>query len=317
MDRTIESENLKKLLKEYFINNKRKLIICPFISNSTISEILESNKNDDVIIVTSWREDHLKSGVSNIELYNLAKKRNWSLFINNSLHLKLYSNDLEDAWIGSANITNKALSDEKRSNIEGLIKISNLTLLDKVLIEGIRTKSIFIDEEKYQIYKEWMDGIEIDKEDDYGSPDLKVIEVDEGFLITELPTIISPSRLYDLITEEEDPDEEWRESYAMIHDLALYEISNYENKIDLLEQLKLNFFQHPFIVSFSKQINKDGMRFGAAKEWLQNNCTSIPTPYRRELTEVTQCLFRWFEELNPDKYEIITPRYADVLRIKD
>tara|TARA_B100001142_G_scaffold321629_1_gene368612 strand:- start:690 stop:1643 length:954 start_codon:yes stop_codon:yes gene_type:complete len=316
MDRLIESNNLKKKLKKYLNNkSKRTIIICPFITNSTLDEILENHNNGDVVIVTSWRIDHLKNGVSNIELYNLTVKRKWHLYINNLLHLKLYSNDLEDGWIGSANITSKALMDNKDSNIEGLMRIDRLKRNDRILIEGLFINSTFVTEKIYQKYKKYMEGIEISMPVISDSLMIDDLKNENDFLITKLPLIESPSRLYELFVNLVEPNDS-AEYEDLIHDCGLYGISDYADKDDFINQLSMKFFEQPFILKFLSRISYEEMRFGAIKEWLQNECTTMPTPHRKELTYITQNLIKWITELNPDKYEIIRPKYSEIIRMK-
>ena len=87
----IESHDLKGLLRDYFRHNSSRIVVLsPFITNSVLESILPYDSENNVTIVTSWRAEHLQSGVSNIELYQLAKERKWNLYINDNLHIKLY-----------------------------------------------------------------------------------------------------------------------------------------------------------------------------------------------------------------------------------
>lgn len=313
----IEFENLFHIIKDYFaISDTENIIISPFISVSVLDSILHKSEIKRITIVTSWRSDHLISGISSLELFSLCQKNNWTLLINDELHLKLYSNNLEDAWIGSANITNKALQDGENENIEGLYRISNLSLEDKIFIQHIISSSTIVTKNIYETYLKWIEEIEILTPPVIKGPEIKKL-IDSDYLITKLPAIYSPSHLYDLCNEKVQPISEWGEERAMIHDLDLYRINEWGRKDIFLKKLKENFFENPFTRAFSEIITLEGVRFGYAKEWIQNNCTTIPTPYRRELTETVQCLFNWFVELAPSKYEIYQPNYTQILRLKE
>jgi hypothetical protein len=54
-------------------------------------------------------------------------------------------------------------------------------------------------------------------------------------------------------------------------------------------------------------------RFGLVNEWLQQNCSDKPTPYRWELKATTRCLYDWlayfFPEISWDR-----PSYSMILR---
>ena len=73
-----------------------------------------------------------------------------------------------------------------------------------------------------------------------------------------------------------------------------------------LKKLKIQFFAHPFIQKIDEFINPEAY-FGSIKEWVQNNCTDVPVPSRRELTGNVQVLYDWFEKLGDGKYVIDVP----------
>ena len=311
----IEHQGLNTLLKLYFAESSNSItILCPFISCPTIEFLLQNTQNKKVTIVTSWRSDHLQSGVSHLELYPLAKKMNWTLYISNEIHLKLYTNGDESAYIGSANLTNKALSDTNSSNIEGLTKVESISLQDKIMIQSIITRSTLVTEEVYRTYSQWFDGMEVKTINIQSIP----FNFDEetNFLISKLPVIWSPERLWALTEGLEQPDSSWGELEGMIHDLALFQIGKNGSEENFMSSLKASFSANPFISKFTNQIDEEGVQFGRAKEWLQHNCTSVPTPYRRELTTIVQCLFNWYERLFPEKFEVIQPNVSQVLRLK-
>ena len=313
----IESNGLEGLLKDYFSYNEPRItIVCPFISNSMLESILPSDASENVTVVTSWRKDHLRNRVSHVDLFHLTEERGWTLYIKNNLHLKLYSNNLEDAFMGSANLTGKALLDRPGDNIEGLVYLNNLNLEDQVFIESIISNSKLVTTDVYQVHRDWYEENKQELPEDL--PPIPQIANDnkDEFLMSKMPAIWSPNHLWNLLNNSVEPDSEWCEEAAMIHDLALYDAPIGVSEEEFLRQLRDSFFSKPFIELFSKQIDEEGMQFGAAKEWLQNNCTTVPTPYRRELTATVQCLFNWFVELAANEYELIQPNHSQVLRLR-
>jgi hypothetical protein len=311
----IDHQGLDVLLKQYFAEPGDSItILCPFISCATIEALLQNTEDKKVNIVTSWRSDHLQSGVSHLELYPLAKKKNWTLYINNEIHLKLYTNGDGSCYMGSANMTKRALSDTGSSNIEGLNKIGAMSLEDKIMIQSIIARSTLVTDEVYRTYLEWYEGIEGAIIEFQSIPFDFNEETD--FLISKLPVIWSPKRLWALVQELEKPDSSWGEFEAMVHDLALFQIKTNDTEKEFMSSLKGSFSDNPFVSKFTEQIDEEGIQFGRAKEWLQNNCTTVPTPYRRELTTIVQCLFNWYEELYPEKFELIQQNVSQILRLK-
>ena len=313
----IEFKDLEGLLRDYFSSNdNRILIICPFISNSMLESILPGDANQNVTIVTSWRKDHLRNRVSHVDLFPLAEERGWTLYHNDKLHLKFYSNNLEDGFIGSANLTGKALMDRPGDNIEGLIYLENLDFDDRVFIESIIAQSGLVTQEVYDVYRDWYE--ENKQESPEELPPIPSIQNSnsDDFLISKLPATDSPSRLWSLVSNESEPDYEWREDLAMVHDLALFGLTSKLPKDEFIRVLKKSFFSKPFVKLFSEQIDEEGLHFGAAKEWIQNNCTTVPTPYRKELTPIVKSLYNWYAELDPEKFETIEPNVSKILRLK-
>ena len=43
------------------------------------------------------------------------------------------------------------------------------------------------------------------------------------------------------------------------------------------------------------------------KEWVQDNCTDVPVPSRRELTGNVQVLLEWFVALGDGRYVVDVP----------
>lgn len=313
----IESQDLEGLLRDYFnSNDQRIIIICPFITNSILESILPSDAADNVTIVTSWRKDHLRNKVSHVDLFPLSEERGWTLYHNDKLHLKLYSNNLEDGLMGSANLTGKALLDRPGDNIEGLVYLNNLNLEDRVFIESIISSSKLVTREVYEIYRDWYEENKQEMPENLPPIPPMIDDNKDDFLISKLPAIWSPMRLWDLVNNVAEPDYEWGEESAMVHDIALFNAPFGVSEEEFLEQLRDSFFSKPFVELFSKQIDEEGMQFGAAKEWIQNNCTTVPTPYRRELTPTVQCLFNWYAELAPSEYELVQPNVSQILRLK-
>ena len=69
-----------------------------------------------------------------------------------------------------------------------------------------------------------------------------------------------------------------------------------------------------FFSAFMDEITQKGMRFGYAKQWIQQNCIDDPVPYRKELTRTVQNIFSWIVELFPREIEIIQPNYSQIIR---
>lgn len=308
-------EDIGQGLTAYFDQAEGPLyIVCPFITPDVLVRVLAGSGETEVVLLTSWRADHLLAGVSHLELYPLCQSHGWTLFINNRLHAKCYSDGLRSAWVGSANLTQRALGYVPHPNAELLCHLHPLPTEVRVAVYRMLAQSRLVSEELYDAYKNWLDSQDQQTVNHIDEPDFaSQISVDP-FLISELPASSSPTRLWECITGTGSSATEV-ELLAAEHDIVLYSVAPREGKEGFFETLRGAFLAHPFIRELTKFVTGDGQRFGAVKQWIQETCTTVPEPYRRELTEPVQHIYTWLKELAPDAFEVIVPgRRSQVLR---
>jgi len=310
----IRWEHLGESLRDYFPSSGGiSYVLCPFINPSTLRRALSHREGQPTIVVTSWRLDHLILGASTLELYPLCQEMGWTLYTNDRLHAKIYSDSLKSAWIGSANLSEKGLGTANEPNLEVLSFQEELSAEARIWIQEIIANSVFVNDRIYYAYVKWMEKQKPPVIDYLEEPELAVEE--EAFLISQLPASDSPQKLWELANNQDIEHADW-ELAAMEHDLAIYGIPSQLELDEFLQKLKTVFFSHPFIETFSKIITDEGIHFGGVKEWIQRNCTDVPVPYRRELTPHVQSLMKWFIDLDPERYEKVVPVYSDVIRRK-
>jgi len=310
----LKMQNLSVLLKDYFSTTDTiSYVFSPYINKDICFSILNSRFHKSTIIITSWAEKNILMGSSSLDLYKLTKRMNWHLFINNNLHLKLYSDSLQSAWIGSANLTRRGLLDGNNTNIEGLYFIDKLNMEERLNLKKLINESVHVNDKLYEIYKSWLDKqqkinhIVIDEL--YIPPDIKEMNY---FLTSQLPASKSPSKLWALANNIEGGNTE--ENKALEHDIILYNILPNKNKDSFLKELNISFFSHPFIRAFINQISEEGLFFGAASKWLHDKCTTVPTPYRKDIKEHVSIIFQWCNELAPDEYVLSRPHHSQMIQ---
>lgn len=290
-------------------------VISPYIEVSALKECLQSRVESEVVVVTSWRSDLLIEGVSSLELFPVCEEKGWTLLANDYLHAKLYSHSLGSAWVGSANMTRSGLGlpGAARPNIEVLQYVEPLSQAARVWVHGLVSGSRLVTKEWYGALVEWLER----------QPKAKPLPAEDrpdpprsfdSFLVSQLPATESPSVLWQVITTDSGAVA-LEDLTAAEHDLGIYAAPALSGeREDFLAAVAESFFAHPFIGALEARIGPDGARFGAVKEWIQETCSNVPVPYRRELTESTQNLYRWFCELAPDRFEVIRPRHTEILR---
>ena len=112
-------------LRELVNAAKREVILCaPFVKAKVFGIILRAVPPAvPVRIVTRWRPAEVAAGLSDLEVYDIAKERlRTELSLLNSLHAKLYVAD-DDCLVGSANLTASALGWCREPNIEILVPV--------------------------------------------------------------------------------------------------------------------------------------------------------------------------------------------------
>lgn len=309
----MEFDSLGVKLKKYFEKSHDiSIVVSPFISIESIINTLSSKTKGTCIIISSWRSDYLLTGVSSLELYDVCQEKGWTLFVNDRLHMKLYSRDLDSCWVGSANLTNRGLSDGEYSNHEILTFIDKLTSEDRIIIQRIQAESVLVTEEVHQQYKQWLDA---QQSEELPPPERVEIDVTESsFHTSQLPHSDTPERLWEVANDATELRD--YERAAMEHDLAVYRVDTTQSLDEFMVEMKAVFFAHPFIDTFAREITTDGIHFGGVKRWIKRNCTDVPVPHARELTFPTQALVEWFPSLDGNQYQVDRPRHSQILRKK-
>ena len=298
-------EKIKDYLEKIGLDNQIFLYV-PYIKTKILEKLI-SEIGKKITIITSWHPNDLLTGSSELEIYNFCKENDITLYVNNKIHLKVYSNNLESAIISSGNISQNGLMPNGNYEIASLIeKISNE---DRLYFEKIRNEAILVTDEIHHQLKKWYDNQQKEIPKEIRLEEIISITQKDNFLISALPMTKDVNLLvegYEKITKGLDPSDDYEISACIFHDLANYGIEQGLTKDEFLKKLKIQFFTHPFIQKINEFITPEAY-FGRIKEWIQDNCTDVPVPSRRELTGNVQVLYEWFEQLGEGEYVIDVP----------
>ena len=311
-------ENLKEGLIEYLSNKRNITIFCPYIKATTLKTLLDSPYMNCDQIIVRWAPNDLAMGSSDLEIYDICKERNITLYINNRIHLKLYTNNFDDALLGSANISERAISEnENNFNYEICTYVKSISRNDRIYLYRIINESILVTDEIYKAIEGQIPDITPDLE----NKSFKLEEFSNNstdFLITKLPMIDNPELFWELYSGEIEIESQEQEN-CYCHDLSLYKINPLErDKKDFFDNLTNNFFELPFIISFLEEVDnssrttkhgekRNGLQFGAVRKWFSNNTTSVPSPRPFELTHNVKILYAWIESLSNGRYIVNIP----------
>lgn len=283
-------------------------IIAPFIQLNALSDLLSvANDFNDLNIITRWREEDIISGVSDIEIYPYLKNKKINLFYHDKIHLKLYVFNSNSAFATSANITKKGLGDLVNFNIEigSLVAINEN---DWFQIQKLLQESIQVTDKIYEAAK-----IYINENKRTPPPLPKLILLDphsKPYSLKSLPKTESPEHLYDFYENKKSKTLDKELIKNNIHDLVLYNINKGLSKDEFLKCLGDNFQNQEFIKAIVKFIKakceerknerKNGVRFGEMAQWLQDNCSDSPMPFRIQIKTDTRMLYNWLQYFIPE-----------------
>ena len=262
--------------------NQQIFLYVPYIKTKVLSKLVKDLENK-ITIITTWHMNDLLSplGSSELELYPFCKENDIALYINNKIHLKVYSVALESVIVATGNISNRGL---EGGHEECAVLVNELSNTDRLFFEKIRNEATYVDDDIYQKHLERYEELvnEVPKQIEY--EDLIIVPKKDHFLKSALPMTRNIDDLikgYENINSELKPSENDETTDCIYHDLTTYDIEPGLSQEEFLKKLKIQFFAHPFIKKIDEFINPEAY-FGRVKEWVQKNCTTVPLPRRWE-----------------------------------
>jgi len=303
-------------IQNYLIRAKQEdqiFIYVPYIKTNILEKLLDGIENKTTII-TTWHMNDLVRGSSELELYGFCKSQGISLYISKNIHLKVYSVNLDTAIVASGNISKNGLM--PNGNFEAGILSGKFSNQDRLYLEKIKNDAEFVTPEVFEKYlKRYNECKETAYPENKFEDIVNVPKSEDNFLISALPMTKNVDDLikgYDKMNSRLKPSENQIITDCIYHDLSNYKIELGLSKEEFIKKLKIEFFAHPFTQKIDEFIDPEAY-FGSIKEWIQDNCTNIPTPGRRELTENVQVLYEWFVKLGDGKYAIDRPNHSQRL----
>ncbi len=299
-------------LQEFISNSGDLFIFVPYVKLEALKLLLEKTEKCKAVFVR-WETKDLITGASDLEIYPYCRARGISLFRNERLHLKAFVSNYKSCFIGSANISARALNTPTSSkyNYELATTVDNLSIEDRLYFSIIEQESTLITDNIFsQIATQLPEKKkEYPNEDDFT---IKILPPDKDYLISSLPLTYNVDtlfRVYESMNFINDV-----ELNCTTHDLALYKLPFGLPIATFKDELKKAFFAHPFIVSFLKKVDEtEEIYFGEAKAWIHLNCSNVPLPRRWEITENIQILYQWIVKLSEGKYIVDRPNHSERL----
>jgi hypothetical protein len=289
------------------------VLFVPYIKAAILSKLLDGiTVCQDNAIITTWKPQDIALGVTDIDVFPLCQEKGITLLINNRIHLKSYIiNDFRSSIVTSSNISNRGFALKPNYNYELGAFIAELDIDDKIYFDMIIEESKEVTQSFFTQVKKQVSSLQLRRKmpEEF---DIEKDTKDKDFLITALPMSENVDNLIDIYMGNRNYDEATLRS--AMHDLRLYKISPSCEKEAFLKLLKINFFDHPFIIKFLKY-NNIGKSFGTLTEWLHNNCVTVPSPRRSDFKSALQRIFRFVIYLSDGAYIIEVPKSrSEILR---
>lgn len=288
-------------------------VFAPYVQSAALERLLSGMAPGiEVVVVTTWEAADLVRGASDLAVYEVVRARGGFVFLLPSLHMKLFSCDLESAIVTSANVSARALGIEREPSIECGVTVPRLDFVDRLWLRSLLQSAVLVRDEIVEALRRAVASAPPPAE----APvfDLSPHVVAQPFLLSALPMCSDPDELLNSLDSLrtgrvfEGDDELWA---AALHDVALYGLRLDAPAAETRNTLLSGFRGHPFIRALDVFI-EDRRYFGEVKEWLQRTCTNVPVPRRRDLTGHVRVLFDWMASIGGD-LRLERPRHSECL----
>ena len=282
---------MPSLRKKVSSGARLRACISAFCTSTAVEELLDLCEDREVYFITRWRVNEIATGVSDLNVYHLLKQHGVPLYINYSLHSKLYRFSDGHVLCGSCNATSAGLGLMNEGNIETGYFAPSTTMRDEFEFKRLRDSSICVDHEIYQRFKTMSEEYVLDRRiNDNDRLIYESILREQGFLLSDLPATRSPELLLNAINDSTNMQE------AQLIDCVNYGVTENMTCKDAADQLRNGFMRKPFIELIVAEIRSYGsMRFGAVSRFIHDQCRDVPSPYRSDVKTRVSTLYNWLE----------------------
>ena len=287
-------------------------LVSPFISVGLLESLID--RHPVRAVYTSWRADHLLSGHSSLDLYPLLRSRGISLVICDRVHAKLVtSGDFSSSLLGSANLTRRGLGLSDTPNLEAAVLFEEDADSIRAIVSSIMVAGRLVDDAVYEVYVHWLEQHEHERTKPAVVAGPVLPASPQGpWMLAQLPASASPRFLWDAVNLDQSSDP------ITVHDVMLLGGNLVGSRREVLGRMRAALVSNPFFQFLLEQIRgtPQGIHFGGMKLLVQSRCANVPTPHRRDLTELTQNLYRWIVDLYPETFEVVRPKWSEVIRVR-
>jgi hypothetical protein len=301
-----------KVLEERIGNGDNlALIIVPFAKLDALKRFHGVQMGQQKLkVVCRWALEDLTSGASDVEVFAYLKDKECELYVNQTIHLKLYVFASNCAFSTSGNLTLRGLGYSSDANVE----VGNFVSLgqdDWTRIYQVVATSRQVDDEMYVRFRNYVDS-QPSLLSRSPTPDL--LGNPKAFTILSLPATETPSMLMDYYLHPTSPSYTPEEIRRRIHDLVIFGVRPGLAAEEFTERLGEAFRKAPFVIEFVDFIKRmKKARFGTVNDWIRCKCEDVPLPYRWEIKENTRILYDWLAHFFPEITWEVPGRHSQVI----
>lgn len=278
------------------IDQKLDFAFVPFVKLAAIEELANRVElNDGFNLIVRWKPEDIRSGVSDLSVYEFAKERGFKIYRNKDLHLKLFVYQNDQAFLTSGNLTGRGLGQQENRNLEVGVKVG--------LEPNDWTQMYKIIEESVEVTQEMVDWLV-----EHASPGKSESNIPAEpdwckagtFAISDFPAIQSPDEFFRLY--QMNPSElSVAESRDLGQDSSTFKVPSGLSKEQLWQRLELSLRSKSYVQHILEWVKREeSLRFGEVSSWAHQNCQDRPVPYRRDVKTYLNHLYDWMEELLPE-----------------
>ena len=262
------------------------------------------------LLFLRWQLSDLVSGASDLDVYPLAKKYGWTVYIHQKLHAKVYRFD-NDCFVGSANLTNMGMIGEPlTSNIEALSKEKVDKDIDNWFLQLINNSRELDDELFYEISND------VEKYTDI------IIELNNIKYSSYTQNLFNKDKIENLYTHDffwiEHPDNLFspskNDNRNVEHDLQLLRLNPPISSQDVSNSFHQSKAFHWLLNILLK---KKVIYFGELTALLHDELQDDPAPYRMTVKMLLNNLINWAGYYSQDLFIIDQPNISTRLKLRN
>jgi len=288
----------EKLITAALAARREVTLVAPFVKVSVLQALFDKlDPSVPVRVVGRWIPKEIAAGVCDLEIYDVVKTRsNAALYVHPLLHAKLYRFD-DNVFVGSANLTNKALGWAAPSNLELLHPHNEIFSELKAFEDALLRNAIRVDDAYRDLVKAQVEKVKL--------TETTVVASETSATAGQfwLPTCRVPDRLWSVYTDVDDAKRRMVESAvdAALSDLAILDVEAGLSRQLFNQNIAATLSQIPLVQAVDEASKRpEGLTSAQAVALIQGKLGEASWPH--SAVEMWEVLQAWLTFFFPQRY---------------